>query len=210
MRFIAPSYEIISYPNGQELIQLTKKISDAVIYTQQLNTDFIDKIKHYTVEVKFISNHEFTRDVINSNLDPEYIAIKEAFNSTISVTPMESKWLMMKTKPSTFRAMKLFTAAYNVSETTFMKLIKMGVPIQVAKEVLPISLKTEICIKTNLSEWRKLLRLRCSNQAHLRMRQLMIPLLHDLQERIPYVFDDLVEKYPLGQTNEVPQDSNNS
>lgn len=222
MRFVVPSYEIISCPNGQEIIQLAKDLAyifcndttdihdSTQVYTYPITPTIINAINAYTAEVKFISNHVFSNDIINTSNNIRCSTNKKVTDSSVSITPMQSKWLAMDNKPSTLRAMKLFTAAYDTSTTTFLKLVKMGVPIQVAKEILPIGLKSEIYIKTNLREWRQLLRLRCSDQAHPRMRQLMIPLLYDLHERIPYIFDDLVARYPIGQENEVQENANNS
>jgi thymidylate synthase (FAD) len=60
-----------------------------------------------------------------------------------------------------------------------------------AREVLPNSLKTEIIVKANIREWRHIFALRTSKKAHPQMRALMLPLLTELQQRLPVVFDDI-------------------
>jgi len=71
-------------------------------------------------------------------------------------------------------------------------------PPQQARSVLPNSLKTEIVMTANLREWRHVLRLRTSQAAHPQMRELMLPLLKELKEKSPVIFDDIKsEKYPL-------------
>lgn len=67
-------------------------------------------------------------------------------------------------------------------------------PPQEARSVLPNSLKTEIVMTANLREWRHVLRLRTSKAAHPQMRELMLPLLDDLRERIPVVFKDIEDE----------------
>ncbi|MBU2467500.1 MAG: FAD-dependent thymidylate synthase, partial [Proteobacteria bacterium] len=64
-----------------------------------------------------------------------------------------------------------------------------------ARAVLPNSLKTEIVMTANLREWRHVLGLRSSKAAHPQIRQIMLPLLGDLGQRLPEFFADLAEKY---------------
>jgi thymidylate synthase (FAD) len=49
-------------------------------------------------------------------------------------------------------------------------------------------------MKANLREWRHILELRTSERAHPEMRRLMIPLLFELHDKIPIIFDDIFEK----------------
>jgi len=62
---------------------------------------------------------------------------------------------------------------------------------QKARSVLPNSLKTEIVMKANIREWRHFFKLRCAPAAHPQMRELTIPLLHEIQSKIPVLFDDI-------------------
>jgi len=62
---------------------------------------------------------------------------------------------------------------------------------QQARYFLPNGLKTEIVVTANLREWRHILKLRTSKAAHPQMREIMIPLLNELKEKIPVIFDDI-------------------
>jgi len=77
------------------------------------------------------------------------------------------------------------------AEKTYTDLLYLEWSPQQARSVLPNSLKTEIVVSTNLKEWRHILRLRCSPEAHPQMREIMIPLLESVRELIPVVFDDI-------------------
>ncbi|MCK5601587.1 FAD-dependent thymidylate synthase [Candidatus Pacearchaeota archaeon] len=77
------------------------------------------------------------------------------------------------------------------SQTEYDVLIGGGWRPEQAREVLPNSLKTEIVVKANFTEWRHILKLRTSKKAHPQMRALMIPLLDELKERVPSVFGDM-------------------
>lgn len=77
-------------------------------------------------------------------------------------------------------------------ERSYLWLIAYGWRPEQAREVLPNSLKTEIVMKGNFREWRHILSLRCAKTAHPQMVALMRPLLVELKERIPVVFEDIV------------------
>jgi len=62
---------------------------------------------------------------------------------------------------------------------------------QQARSVLPHALKTEIVCTANLREWRHILALRTSRAAHPQMREIMQPLLKELQNNIPIIFNDI-------------------
>lgn len=76
-------------------------------------------------------------------------------------------------------------------EFWYLQAIKKGATPQEARAVLINSVKTEIVVTGNYREWRHLLKLRCDQAAHPQMREIMVPLLSELKQRIPVVFDDL-------------------
>lgn len=76
-------------------------------------------------------------------------------------------------------------------EFWYLQAIKKGATPQEARAVLINSVKTEIVVTANLREWRTILKLRCDQAAHPQMREIMVPLLSELKQRIPVVFDDL-------------------
>ena len=82
------------------------------------------------------------------------------------------------------------------AESAYMKLIDSGMRPEQARCVLPLSLKTEIVVTANYREWRNILKLRTPVAAHPQMRELMCPLLKELQKKIPIVFDDIYTYWP--------------
>ena len=75
------------------------------------------------------------------------------------------------------------------SESSYLDMIVSGASPQEARSVLPNSLKTEVIMTANLREWRHVLDLRCSKAAHPQMRELMLPLMEEILEEIPEVFE---------------------
>lgn len=82
--------------------------------------------------------------------------------------------------------------AMNMAEVSYLKLIDLGASPQEARSVLPNSTKTEITITANYREWRNFFKLRTAETAHPQMREVTIPLLKELKERLPIIFDDII------------------
>lgn len=76
-------------------------------------------------------------------------------------------------------------------EKMYFGMLDRGCTPQIARSVLPLSLKTVLVVTANYREWRHILKLRTDKHAHPDMRELMIPLLKELQGRIPIIFDDI-------------------
>jgi len=76
-------------------------------------------------------------------------------------------------------------------ENAYLELLDQGAKPEEARSVLPNSLKTEIVVTANLREWRHILKLRTSKKAHPQMRQVMLPLLAELRDKLPAVFEDI-------------------
>lgn len=67
-----------------------------------------------------------------------------------------------------------------------------SVPPELARSILPNSLKTEVIMTANIREWRHFLKLRTSKAAHPQMREVAIELLNQVKTRIPVLFEDIV------------------
>lgn len=61
-------------------------------------------------------------------------------------------------------------------EKRYMKLINLGCTPQIAREVLPLGLKTELVMTGFISDWEHFFELRCDKAAHPQARELAIPL----------------------------------
>lgn len=72
----------------------------------------------------------------------------------------------------------------------FARLENGGTPEQ-ARGILPNDLATKLIVTTNYREWRNIFKLRCDSPAHYQMREVMIPLLRELQEALPCIFEDI-------------------
>lgn len=82
------------------------------------------------------------------------------------------------------------------AESKYLVMIRSGMRPEEARCVLPMCLKTEIVVTANYREWRNIFKLRTPVAAHPQMRELMCPLLKELQKKIPVIFDDIYTFWP--------------
>lgn len=88
------------------------------------------------------------------------------------------------------------------AELHYNGMLALGMRPEQARCVLPLCLKTEIVVTANYREWRNIFKLRTPVAAHPQMRELMCPLLKELQSKIPVVFDDIYTYWPKDDQTE--------
>ena len=150
-------------------------------------------LEHSNISVRFITDRGVTHEIVRHRLcaytqestrycnyagkDMQFI--KPVFWAELALSDeFDSNWCL---------TMKYCEESYN-------KLIEMGASPQEARSVLPNSLKTEIVCTANIREWRHILKLRTAKSAHPQMRALMIPLLSELREKLPVLFEDIINE----------------
>jgi thymidylate synthase (FAD) len=116
---------------------------------------------------------------------PEWLSLKEGEYSTVQEV------VSVHSLKDDNNDIGIYAFSLLNSERNYLGLITEGWQPQQARSVLPNSLKTEINIKMNLREWRHFFKLRTALAAHPQMRELTIPLLKELQSKIPIIFDDI-------------------
>ena len=88
-------------------------------------------------------------------------------------------------------AQKLMQRGFKICENIYIALLDMGVKPEIARGILPTSLATTLVMTANIREWRHFFKLRTSSAAHPQVRELVIPLLKEVQDQIPILFDDI-------------------
>jgi thymidylate synthase (FAD) len=76
-------------------------------------------------------------------------------------------------------------------ETCYRTLIDRGVPVESARQFLPVGIVTQIVVTANFREWRHIFSLRTSDRSHWEIRGVMRSLLKDVRNCVPVVFDDV-------------------
>ncbi len=211
MKIIKPSYEILNLPPGDEILKHLElagrtcyKSEDKIaegsaesLLRRLVRSGHESVIEHISFSVRFICDRGITHELVrhrlcsfsqestryanygNKKFGREITVIKPSFWENNSAQYAE--WL---------RAMRGCEKAY-------MDLLDMGASAQEARSVLPNSLKADIIVTGNVREFRHILNLRCAKASHPQIRELMLPLLEDLNARVPVLFGDLYKKYIL-------------
>lgn len=81
------------------------------------------------------------------------------------------------------------------TETCYKHLIKKGIRPEMARDILPNCLKTEIIMTYNIRSWRHFFKERLNKNAHPKIRELAMLILKDFHKNIPVLFDDIWEQY---------------
>lgn len=199
MKIIEQSFQIVSLPDG--LLQTIESAGRTCYKSEDKTTPdsapkfvkmIINRGHHAMIEfgdiiVRFITNRGVSHELVRHRL------CSFAQESTRFV---KYDGVMEFIRPvwwneSTENQQMIWFMAMEQAESFYKDLLHIGWKAQQAREVLPNSLKTEIVIKANIREWRHIFSLRAAKEAHPQMRELMRPLLIELKERVPVVFDDL-------------------
>lgn len=147
-------------------------------------------IEHISLTVRFIVDrgvsHELVRHRIASysQESTRYCNYsKNKFGEEITVIDIK--------KFTTIEQYEEWLSAMADAERHYFNMIKLNAKPEIARSVLPNSLKTEIIMTANIREWRHFFRLRTSVRAHPQMREVSIPLLIEFRKQIPILFDNI-------------------
>lgn len=210
---ISPQYVILECPesavtNIERAARTCYKSEDKITEgsAEKLTRGLIERGHHAMIEfggwivVKFFSNRGFTHEQVRHRIasfaqeSTRYCNYSKGKFGGSATFVDPTAVLAMKVKDPELRAE--FKAdmieSWARSEADYMALVGKGCPAEIAREVLPIGLKAEIVVGATVREWRHIFSQRASRRAHPRMRELMYPLLTELQGRLPVVFDDIV------------------
>ena len=198
MKIINASYHIETRIDGAEILKRIEKAGRTCYKSEDRITaesaeNFVLKLiehghesvlEHESITVRFICDRGVSHEIVRHRLasfsqeSQRYVRYNgdiEFINPHMPNAKAYEAWLELCER----------------AEETYKELLSYGVQPQQARSVLPNSTKTELVMTANLREWRHFLKLRTAKAAHPQMRELTVPLLHELQERIPVVFDDI-------------------
>lgn len=152
-------------------------------------------LEHASVTVKFVVDRGISHELVRHRLasfaqeSTRYCNYsKDDFGSEI--TFIIPDYLEYKSE-----GWNIWKESMKQAEDAYFKMLDFGLSPQQARAVLPNSLKTEVVMTANLREWRHFFKLRAlgtTGKPHPQMLEVAIPLLEDMKNLIPVVFDDLV------------------
>lgn len=152
-------------------------------------------LEHASVTVKFVVDRGISHELVRHRLasfaqeSTRYCNYsKDDFGSEITFIIPE--YLEYKSE-----GWNIWKESMKQAEDAYFKMLDFGLSPQQARAVLPNSLKTEVVMTANLREWRHFFKLRAlgtTGKPHPQMLEVVVPLLDDMKNLIPVVFDDLV------------------
>jgi thymidylate synthase (FAD) len=208
MKLIEPGYEIltdIKSTNFTKQIEIAARTcyksegnieegSDIKLLKKLLKRNHEAMIEHApNISVKFTANRGFTHEIVRMRLasfgqeSTRYVNYsKDKHGAEINVCLPDYIKNLGK------EAQAIFELSWIKSQNDYLNLVNNHkVPAQIARDVLPIGVKADIVVTSNVRHWRHMLKLRTEDVAHPIMHELMRPLLKEFQEAIPILFDDI-------------------
>lgn len=217
MNIIKANFKIETEINGIELLKQIEKIARTCYKSENNITDesavkFVKglvsrgheaMIEHNAITVRFTCDRGVSHEIVRHRVasfgqeSTRYCNYSNnKFGNEINVIDIRNG-IELDTKMKTLQQETIeavideWMLAIKDAEKHYLKMIDLGATPQMARSVLPNSLKTEIVVTMNLREWRHFFKLRTPVNAHPQMRELAVPLLKEFKKLIPVVFDDI-------------------
>ena len=211
MKVIKPGYSIISPIDREAFLKRLEFITRTCYKSEDKITELsapkmiralirnkhLAMLEHCSFSVKFIVDRGISHEIVRHRLasfaqeSTRYCNYsQDKFENEITV--IEPFFFTGEAKHSAYIS---WYAACKKAEKSYFELLDWGATPQEARSVLPTSVKTEICVTMNLREWRHFFELRAcdyTGAAHPQIKEVAIPLLKELHELLPEVFDDLI------------------
>lgn len=209
MQAIKPYTQIYKDFDGQKVLQKIEAVartcyksegkiqegSAAKLVAGLIKSGHEAMLEHASVTVKFVVDRGISHELVRHRLasfaqeSTRYCNYsKDDFGSEI--TFIIPNYLEYKSE-----GWNIWKESMKQAEDAYFKMLDFGLSPQQARAVLPNSLKTEVVMTANLREWRHFFKLRAlgiTGKPHPQMLEVAVPLLEDMKNLIPVVFDDLV------------------
>lgn len=221
MILVKPSHEVLTEIDGDGILARIERAGRVCYKTEakitlasakkfvgdRLKQGHHSIIEHENISVKIICDRGVTHEIVRHRLVAYSQESTRYCNYKGGVTFVIPPWVEIE--PGEYGFSQIFKTGDRGSigwglsvqnaEQDYLQLLKFGWTPQQARSVLPNSLKTEIVMTCNIREWRHILKLRTSKAAHPQMRETMILILKEFQNRVPVLFDGIQEGMEAGK-----------
>lgn len=213
MQIIKAGYEIMDPLNGAEILKKIENVARVCYKSEDkigegtaekmvralIKSNHLAMLEHFSFSVKFIVDRGVSHEIVRhrvASFAQESTRYCNYGSKGGEITVIEPCYLDVDAV-DVEHWHKKYTAwesACMEAEDSYLMMLNAGSTPQEARAVLPTSLKTEIVMTANLREWRHFFSLRAcgaTGKPHPQMLEVSVPLLKELKELIPVVFDDL-------------------
>lgn len=217
MKIINASTEILTPITGDELRQIEYagracyKSEDKI--TEGSAKKFVENLikrgheamlEHSSLSVKFICDRGVSHELVRHRLASFAQESTRYCNYSQDKFGNELTFIKPIFLEEGSDSYKYWENAMADAEICYFSMLDSGCTPQEARSVLPNSIKTEVIMTANYREWRHFFWLRAARKtgpAHPQMEELTVPLLKEVVDKIPYVFDDIYRSW-LSQQHE--------
>lgn len=147
-------------------------------------------VEHASATVDFLVDRGISHELVRHRLCAFTQSSTRFINYSKKVTPT---FVMpdFSQIPYRIEAESCWRQQIERAEESYREMLRIGCAPQIARSVFPNALSTRLAVTSNLRNWRHVLLMRTTKEAHPQMRKVMIPLLAQFQERIPILFEDI-------------------
>ena len=205
MQIIDARYEILDKIDGMEVLKKIERVARTCYKSEdyikegsaeRLVKSLIDRgheamLEHYSFSVKFVCDRGVSHEIVRHRMASFAQESTRYCNYSKDKFGNELTFIRPCFWEENTHEYFSWCESMGNAEKGYFELLKLEATPEKARSVLPNSIKTEIVMTANLREWRHFLKLRTAQAAHPQMRELTIPLLKELKEKIPVIFDDI-------------------
>lgn len=205
MQIVEAGYEILDTLNGEEILKKIERVARVCYKSEDkitegsaekmvralIKSNHLAMLEHFSFSVKFIVDRGISHEIVRHRVASFAQESTRYCNygKSGAVAFIKPCYLGYDTTP-----FDNWVDSCMRAERDYLDMLDNGYTPQEARAVLPTSLKTEVVMTANLREWRHFFSLRAcgsTGKPHPQMLEIAVPLLKELRERVPVVFDDL-------------------
>jgi len=219
MNIVQPSYELYNdsdpdrpYSLNEGLRQLRKieymarishgseEAQTATSYDRFLRSVVLSKgdwsvVEHGWLTVIFFVDRGITHEIVRHRLASYTQSSTRFINYTKKIAP-SFIYPNISVTDTSDRDLAIYdpdwVEAIESCERVYQKLVGKGWTPQIARSVFPNALGSRIAMSCNLRNWRHFLLMRSTREAHPQMKDVIYPLLKELQILFPIIFEDII------------------
>jgi len=211
MILIKPKYEILSISSDLSLMEKAGRIcylsepqgKPEKFLAKRIKEGHETIIEHSSMTVKFTVDRGFTHELVRHRLVTYSQESTRWCDYSGGVTFIIPPWVFLEEGEYTTymqdnnNPSDLWHDRMLADEIAYIALLSMKWSPQQARSILPNSLKTTIVATTNFRQWRLIFKQRAigtTGRPHPQMLEIMVPLLAEVKQKVPVIFDDLIVK----------------
>lgn len=180
----------------RQVVRETRPIEDIMRCVRDMLSDppHESVIEHSILTVRFVFDRGISHEIVRHRVGTAFTQESTRYcnyGKTGGVKVIEQPfWEKSEEEDSKY---VIWKAAMVFAESFYLDLLAAGASPQEARAVLPTGTKTEIVVSANFREWRHIFFMRTSSKAHPQMREVMIPLLKEIQgtPNLALIFEDI-------------------